>query len=141
MPYEYTPHPHFCEKNDKGVCYICFRKHRPLTLTTDYTFPKIVTLCGSTRFQEWFVKVNELETLDGNIVLAPGVFGMSGVDATDKRKQQLDKLHLRKIDISDEVFIVNVNGYVGSSTLAEIEYAISKNKTIRWLEPDKALNI
>jgi len=51
-------------------------------------------------------------------------------------KKNLDELHKRKIDISDEVLILNVGGYIGESTRSELEYAISKGKKIRWLETD-----
>jgi hypothetical protein len=53
---------------------------------------------------------------------------------TDEQKIQLDELHKRKIDLADEVLVLNVGGYIGSSTRSEIEYAIAHNKPIRYLE-------
>lgn len=57
---------------------------------------------------------------------------------TADKKIELDDLHKRKIDLADEIFVVNVGGYVGDSTKSEIDYANKMGKTIRWLEPDKA---
>jgi hypothetical protein len=51
----------------------------------------------------------------------------------------LDELHKRKIDLADEVLILNVGGYIGDSTRSELEYARAKGKVIRWLEEDKAI--
>jgi hypothetical protein len=49
-------------------------------------------------------------------------------------KRGLDELHLRKIDLADEILVLNVGGYIGDSTRREIEYAQSKGKRIRYLE-------
>ncbi len=104
--------------------------------------PKIVCLCGSTRFLREFQRANLRETLLGNIVLSIGA--ASGIDAEhfgnlprsqyDAIKSMLDELHLCKIDLADEVLVLNVGGYIGESTRREIDYAISCGKTIRWLE-------
>jgi hypothetical protein len=47
----------------------------------------------------------------------------------------LDDMHKRKIDMADEIFVINVGGYIGSSTRSEIEYATATGKAIRYLEP------
>ena len=47
----------------------------------------------------------------------------------------LDDMHKRKIDMADEIFVINVDGYIGSSTQSEIEYAKATGKTVRYLEP------
>ena len=49
----------------------------------------------------------------------------------------LDDMHKCKIDIADEIFVINKNGYIGSSTKSEIEYAISKGKKVNYLEEPK----
>lgn len=106
--------------------------------------PTIVTLCGSTKFKAEFVRQNFNETLSGKIVLSIGcdmkdddeLFGHMTDDEFNEVKFRLDELHKRKIDISDEVFILNVGGYIGSSTRSELEYAQSKGKKIRYLETD-----
>ena len=51
-------------------------------------------------------------------------------------KEMLDDMHKRKIDMADEIFVVNVGGYIGSSTRSEIEYAIVHGKPVRYLEQD-----
>ena len=70
--------------------------------------PKVVCLCGSTRFKEAFEEVQAIETLEGCIVLSVGMFGHRvGLDMSGPVKAALDELHLRKIDMADEVFVVN----------------------------------
>lgn len=97
---------------------------------------KIVTLCGSTRFKEAFLQAQKRLTLEGNIVISVGLFGHSGDDEvwTEGTKEMLDDMHLQKIDLADEIFVINVGGYIGSSTQAEIEYAKSTGKAVRYLE-------
>ena len=98
-------------------------------------FPTVVCLCGSTKFKDAFIAASRDETLKGNIVLSVGLFGhIEGLDMNSETKLMLDELHKRKIDISDEVLILNVGGYIGSSTKSELEYSQSKNKIIRYLE-------
>ena len=97
---------------------------------------KTVTLCGSTRFKEAFLQAQKRLTLEGNIVISVGLFGHSGDDEvwTEGTKEMLDDMHLRKIDLADEIFVINVGGYIGSSTQAEIEYAKRTGKPVRYLE-------
>jgi len=110
--------------------------------------PTIVCLCGSTRFGKEFAEANLAETLAGNIVLTIGcsmrsdaeLFLSSTPEAVKQIKDDLDELHKRKIDIADEVYILNVNGYIGESTLGELIYALQKKKFVRWLEPQRALS-
>lgn len=103
--------------------------------------PKIVCLCGSTRFYEEFTEQNYLETMKGNIVLSVGFFSHSSktahgqsLGATPEQKIALDELHKRKIDLADEILVINVDGYVGESTRSEIDYAKKHGKVIRYLE-------
>lgn len=108
--------------------------------------PTIVVLCGSTRFSHAFREANLRETLAGRIVLTIGcdmrtdehLFADLGQTAIAVIKTQLDLLHKRKIDLADEVLVLNVGGYVGDSTRSEIEYAQQLGKTIRWIEPENA---
>lgn len=98
---------------------------------------KIVCLCGSTKFKEAFELANKTESLKGNIVLSVGLFGhIEGLDMNGEEKKKLDELHLRKIDLCNEVLVLNVGGYIGESTRNEIKYATSLNKEIRYLESD-----
>ena len=104
---------------------------------------KVITLCGSTRFKEDFMREQKRLTLEGNIVISVGLFGHSGDsevwenmdDGTlTKTKEMLDDMHKRKIDMADEIFVINKDGYIGSSTRSEIEYAIKTNKKINYME-------
>ncbi len=105
--------------------------------------PVIVCLCGSTKFGEAFRLAQLQETLSGKIVLTIGCNMNSDEDlfvnmnqvVKDALKKVLDELHLRKIDMADEVLIHNVAGYIGESTKREYEYAQDHHKKIRWLEP------
>lgn len=98
--------------------------------------PVIVCLCGSTRFSEAFHAANLRETLAGKIVLTIGCDFKSdeglGLDEADKAR--LDALHLRKIELADEVYFLNVGGYMGHSTLIEHFYAACIGKCMRYLE-------
>jgi hypothetical protein len=94
--------------------------------------PVIVCLCGSTRFADKYTEVTRTLTLDGKIVLSVGVFTHTETLPQDV-KDMLDNLHLRKIDLADYVYIINVGGYVGESTRQEIEYALSNNKPVEYL--------
>lgn len=99
--------------------------------------PKIICLCGSGRFRDAFESAEFDETLKGNIVLTIGcnTHDIARTKELEHLKPILDKLHLRKIDLADEVLILNVGGYIGESTRNELDYAISKNKKVVYLEP------
>lgn len=99
---------------------------------------KIITLCGSTKFKDEFIKAQKELTLQGNIVISVGLFGHADGDyqtiLTDEIKIMLDDMHKRKIDLADEIYVINKSGYIGKSTRSEIEYAKSVGKIIRYLE-------
>lgn len=97
----------------------------------------VITLCGSTRFKEQFLEAQKCLTLEGNIVISVGLFGHSGDEEvwTPGTKEMLDNMHKRKIDMADAIFIINVGGYIGSSTCSEIEYAKANGKEVLYLEP------
>jgi hypothetical protein len=86
---------------------------------------KVVTLCGSTKFKDQFFEIQKELTLSGYIVISVGLFGHSGDNEVwnEGTKEMLDDMHKRKIDMADEIFVINVNGYIGNSTKSEIEYA------------------
>jgi hypothetical protein len=103
----------------------------------------VVTLCGSTRFKDEFMKVQKRLTLEGNIIISVGLFGHSGdfevwenmdEGTLTKTKEMLDDMHKRKIDMADEIFVINIGGYIGDSTRSEIDYAIEHGKKVRYLE-------
>lgn len=102
---------------------------------------KVITLCGSTRFKEEFMAMQKKLTLEGNIVISVGLFGHSGDSEVwenmdegtlTKTKEMLDDMHKAKIDMADEIFVINVDGYIGESTRSEIEYAKSQGKMVRY---------
>ena len=97
----------------------------------------VITLCGSTRFMADYERVQKELTLQGNIVISVGLFGHSGDDEVwkDGVKEMLDEMHLAKIDLADEIFVINPGGYVGQSTSREIAYARSRGKTVKSLCP------
>ncbi len=97
---------------------------------------KVITLCGSTRFKDDFIEQQKRLTLDGYIVISVGLFGHSGDNEvwTEGTKQMLDDMHKRKIDMADEIFVINKNGYVGESTRSEIDYAHKTGKKVNYLE-------
>jgi hypothetical protein len=100
--------------------------------------PTIVCLCGSTRFGEAFRQANLTETLAGRIVLTVGCDFKSddALGLSPDTKERLDDLHMRKIDLADEVLILNVGGYIGESTRRELAYSRSLGKNVRFLEPE-----
>ena len=104
---------------------------------------KIITLCGSTRFKDEFLEAQKRLTLEGNIVITVGLFGHSGDDEVwenmdegtlTKTKKMLDDMHKRKIDMADEIFVINIGDYIGDSTRSKINYAIERGKKVRYLE-------
>lgn len=97
---------------------------------------KVITLCGSTRFKDKFLEAQKRLTLAGNIVISVGLFGHSGDDEVwvEGTKEMLDNMHKRKIDMADEIYVINVGGYIGTSTKSEIEYAKKTGKTVKYLE-------
>ena len=104
---------------------------------------KVITLCGSTRFKEDFLRVQKALTLEGNIVLSVGLFGHSGDSEVWEGKEEgewsstkmmLDDMHLRKIDMADEIYVINRGGYIGESTRREIEYALKQVNKLNYRE-------
>jgi len=102
--------------------------------------PIIVCLCGSTRFGKAYAKAQNDETIAGRIVLTVGsntksddvIFKSMSPAEFRLMKAKLDVLYLHKIDMCDEILVLNVGEYIGESTEREIEYAKSKGKRIRY---------
>ena len=106
---------------------------------------KVICLCGSTRFTSEMLIIQWELTKKGNIVLSwcalPDVY-FKGEDKThigdqEGVKQIIDEVHKRKIDISDGVLVLNLEGYIGKSTQSEIDYAIAHNKPVIYFEEGK----
>ncbi len=134
---------------DAQVIKMCYDKLIPLPdspALEKKEKPIIICLCGSTRFSKEFQDIQLRETLDGKIVLTIGcnmrsdneIFGDLSDSALADIKTKLDELHKRKIDLADQVFIINKDGYIGESTKSEIAYALSLKKRIIYLEPNSS---
>ena len=101
----------------------------------------VVTLCRSSRFRDAFAESQKRLTLEGNIVLSLGLFALSGDEEVFRpgAREMLADMHKRKIDMADEIFVINVGGYIGNRTRSEIEYAKETGKAIRYLEAPAAV--
>ena len=96
----------------------------------------IITVCGSSRFKKEILQVARDLTIQGNIVLAPFVFHHAEEEELPREVLiQLDNLHKEKIEMSDAIFVVNINKYIGESTFGEIDWAQRKKKQVYFLEP------
>jgi len=110
-------------------------------------FPKVVTLCGSTKIKDVFALAMFQETLKGNMVFTigcathsdPELFGHLSHTEWMKTKIALDHLHFEKIKLSDEILVLDVNGYIGLSTCDEIGCAMAYEKKIRWWSEEQAV--
>lgn len=133
-PVDCLKHPHDPNIDD---CYWCDDYRCCLAPIDDK--PPIITLCGSSRFKPLFRYLENRFARNGIIVLSMGVFGHSDelYQLSPTEKERLDALHKRKIDISDAIYVVNKDGYIGDSTRSEIEYAAARNKIIYYLEPEE----
>ena len=110
--------------------------------------PKKVCLCGSSRFYKEYQEAEYSETMKGHIYLSIGFYPHAsdeihgeGVGHNSSEKVWLDELHKRKIDLADEVLVLNVGGYIGDSTRSEVAYAERAGKPIRWLEPSANVKV
>lgn len=117
----------FREQDHFGFCH-CGRYYKVLKTHK-------ICLCGSTRFKEKFFEIAKELTLKGNIVTMPLVFVHRGDNVEEKDKELLDEVHKAKIAEADEIFVVNVDKYIGDSTKSEIEWAEELGKKITYLEP------
>ena len=92
-----------------------------------------------TKDKESFIRyrfINRKLTLLGNIVISVGCFGHAGDTFTEEQKVMLDDIHKRKIDMSDAIYVINKDGYIGASTRSEIQYAMRLGKQIIFMEDD-----
>lgn len=126
-----------------GMCVEVSPAVRDTPAEADEVRPRIVCLCGSTRFMDAFHAAGWEFTLAGYIVLSVGV--AKHVQTPDGGHvaealgpgvaEALDELHKRKIDLADEIYVLNPGGYIGESTASEIRYARQRGKGVRFLEP------
>lgn len=94
----------------------------------------VITICGSTKFKDEILDTAKKLTLDGHIVLMPCIFGHADdEELTVEQKIRLDNLHKMKIDMSDAIFVVNKDNYIGESTYGEIDWASTHKKELYFL--------
>jgi len=91
---------------------------------------KIITLCGSLKFQKEMMTIAEKMALEGNCVLTPIYPVLENYQRTDEQLNNLKNEHLKRIELADTILVVNVNDYIGDSTNYEIEYAKKLGKEI-----------
>ena len=91
---------------------------------------KIITLCGSLKFQKEMMAIAEKLALDGNCILAPVYPVSENIEIAEDQLKKLRKEHFRRIELSDAILVVNVNNYIGESTNSEINYARKLDKEI-----------
>jgi len=91
---------------------------------------KIITLCGSLKFQKDMMIVAEKMALEGNCILTPVYPILENCERTDEQLEKLKQAHFKKIELSDTILVINVNNYIGNSTNLEIEYAKKLEKEI-----------
>lgn len=123
---------------DYGVCIAepdaCKRMANnecPIEPITKYP---VICLCGSTKFKEEYIEATRILTMQGFIVLGVGLFGHAdNIPLTTEMKIMLDDMHKRKIDMADEIMVINPGGYIGESTKSEIDYALAHNKTVNYM--------
>jgi hypothetical protein len=108
-------------------------------LMSDHGRPIVVCLCGSTRFRAEYERAFRDEEHAGRICLTVPCYKDDPCCKSTSAHVRLDKIHLRKIDMADEVLFINVGGYLGESTRRELSYAWRMGKRVRWLEPAHAL--
>lgn len=99
--------------------------------------PKIVTLCGSIRFWGKIQEMAERLELENHFVVIGITPHIMKRDFTPEEEERLDELHREKIKISDAIFVLNVDGYIGKSTASEIAFAKELGKEILYLEPHR----
>ena len=95
---------------------------------------KTYTICGSMRFSKQMQEIAfYLETQKGFNILQC-VYIEKDVKFSENDLSVLQKAHYKKIDISDGIYVVNINGYIGESVKKEIEYAKQHNKEVLYHE-------
>lgn len=101
----------------------------------DIDMNKIVTICGSMKFKDTMIKIAKELEIKNKYIVIQCVYSNEKFNKEEQRI--LADLHYKKIKISDAIYVINVDGYIGSSTYKEIEYAKKLNKEVIYLEPIK----
>ena len=93
---------------------------------------KIITLCGSLKFQKEMMEIAEKVALEGNCILTPVYPALDNIERTEEQLVKLKEAHFKRIELADAILVVNVNNYIGNSTNLEIEYARKLGKEILY---------
>ena len=93
---------------------------------------KIITLCGSLKFQKEMMIIAEKMALEGNCILTPVYPIIENCERTDEQLKKLKKEHFKRIELSDAILVINKNNYIGDSTKLEVEYAKKLGKEIMY---------
>lgn len=95
---------------------------------------KVITICGSLKFQKEMMIIAEKLALEGNCVLTPVYPILENSEKTDEQLVKLKEAHFKRIELSDAIYVMNKENYIGKSTKSEIEYAKDLGKEILYLE-------
>ena len=95
---------------------------------------KVITICGSLKFQKEMMIVAEKLALEGNCVLTPVYPISENLKKTEEQLEKLKEAHFKRIELSDSIYVINKDNYIGKSTKLEIEYAQDLGKEIIYLE-------
>lgn len=101
--------------------------------------PTIITLCGSTKFKEAYQFMNAFLTMKGHLVFSVAMWSHAdkdGWEPSPHQKLHLDRVHFSKILVSSEIIVLDVNNYIGTSTMAEIQWARLHGITVKYLLAD-----
>lgn len=100
---------------------------------------KIITLCGSLKFQKEMMIVAEKMALEGNCILTPVYPILENLKRSEEQLQKLKEEHFKRIELSDTILVINVNNYIGNSTSLEIQYAKELGKEIIYYTDSVAM--
>ena len=95
---------------------------------------KVITICGSLKFQKEMMIVAEKLALEGNCVFTPVYPISENLEKTEEQLEKLKEAHFKRIELSDAIYVINKDNYIGKSTKLEIEYAQKLGKEIIYLE-------
>jgi len=95
---------------------------------------KVTTICGSLKYQKEMMIAAEKLALKGNCVLTPVYPISENLEKTEEQLKKLKEAHFKRIELSDSIYVINKDNYIGKSTQLEIEYAQKLGKEIIYLE-------
>ena len=95
---------------------------------------KVITICGSLKFQKEMMIVAEKLALESNCVLTPVYPVSENIEKTEEQLEKLKEAHFKRIELSDAIYVINKDNYIGKSTKLEIEHAQKLGKEILYLE-------